>query len=86
MGKGFLTPDTRTLEDFQIPVFKTHPTPVNVSVKPGEKSNADHVGSSVKKKSGISVGSADASAGASRAGTASSPANAVETGCGCVIL
>ena len=34
MGKGILMPDTRTLEDFQIPVFKTHPTPVNVSVKP----------------------------------------------------
>ena len=34
MGKGILMPDTRTLEDCQIPVFKTHPTPVNVSVKP----------------------------------------------------
>lgn len=27
-------PDTRTLEDLQVPVFKTHPTPVNVSVRP----------------------------------------------------
>lgn len=34
MGKGYLMPDTRTLEDCQIPVFKTHPTPINVSVKP----------------------------------------------------
>jgi len=34
MGKGMLMPDTRTLDDCQIPVFKTHPTPVNVSVRP----------------------------------------------------
>ena len=34
MGKGMLQPDARTLEDLQMPVFKTHPTPVNVSVKP----------------------------------------------------
>jgi hypothetical protein len=34
MGKGFLSPDSRTLQDCQIPIFKTHPTPVNVSVKP----------------------------------------------------
>jgi hypothetical protein len=27
-------PDSRTLEDCQVPVFKTHPTPVNVSVRP----------------------------------------------------
>eukprot|EP00540_Astrosyne_radiata_P014470 CAMPEP_0116841144 /NCGR_PEP_ID=MMETSP0418-20121206/10759_1 /TAXON_ID=1158023 /ORGANISM="Astrosyne radiata, Strain 13vi08-1A" /LENGTH=203 /DNA_ID=CAMNT_0004471533 /DNA_START=327 /DNA_END=938 /DNA_ORIENTATION=- len=40
MGKGILMPDTRTLEDCQVPVFKTHPTPVNVSVKP-EVSSVD---------------------------------------------
>ena len=34
MGKGILMPDTRTLEDCQVPIFKTHPTPVNVSVRP----------------------------------------------------
>lgn len=34
MGKGFLMPDTRTLEDCQVPVFQTHPTPINVSVQP----------------------------------------------------
>ena len=36
MGKGFLSPDSRTLQDCQIPIFKTHPTPVNVSVKPSQ--------------------------------------------------
>jgi len=34
MGKGMLTPDTRTLQDCEVPVFKTHPTPINVSIKP----------------------------------------------------
>jgi len=34
MGKGMLIPDTRTLEDCEVPVFKTHPTPVNVAVRP----------------------------------------------------
>lgn len=29
-----LMPDSRSLEDCQVPIFKTHPTPVNVSVKP----------------------------------------------------
>lgn len=34
MGKGFLMPDSRTLQDCQVPVFKTHATPINVSIKP----------------------------------------------------
>merc|ERR1719215_326553 len=34
MGKGILMPDSRTLEDCNVPMFKTHPTPVNVSLKP----------------------------------------------------
>jgi hypothetical protein len=33
MGKGLLTPDSRTLADLEIPSFKTHATPVNVSVR-----------------------------------------------------
>jgi len=34
MGKGILQPDGITLEQCDIPVFKTHATPVNVSIKP----------------------------------------------------
>jgi len=34
MGKGILMPDSKTLADCEVPVFKTHPTPINVSVKP----------------------------------------------------
>lgn len=44
MGKGILMPDSKTLADFQVPVFKTHPTPINVSVKP------DHVVAAEKAK------------------------------------
>ena len=36
MGKGVLTPDNLTLTECQVPVFTTHPTPINVSVKPIE--------------------------------------------------
>lgn len=97
MGKGYLTPDTRTLEDCQIPVFKTHPTPVNVSVKPTEKSRSGDGGEHVKKKGGaahqnnsssVGGGGAAANAATGRAGIASAPSNATETGqgCGCVIL
>jgi len=80
MGKGFLTPDTRTLEDCQIPVFKTHPTPVNVSVKPSTKHHegiVDHF----KKK-----GSAATASGTRTASTALANANETSQGCGCVIL
>mmetsp|Transcript_1657 Transcript_1657/g.2462 ORF Transcript_1657/g.2462 Transcript_1657/m.2462 type:complete len:137 (-) Transcript_1657:114-524(-) len=34
MGKGVLGPSRKTLEECEVPVFLTHPTPVNVSVKP----------------------------------------------------
>jgi len=75
MGKGYLTPDSRTLEDCQIPVFKTHPTPINISVKPEEKSPAE-VSS---KKKGVDAGS-------SAAGSSADNASPTSQGCGCVIL
>jgi hypothetical protein len=34
MGKGVLSPGNLTLQQCDIPVFLTHPTPVNVAVKP----------------------------------------------------
>jgi Ubiquitin-2 like Rad60 SUMO-like len=74
MGKGFLTPDTRTLEDFQIPIFKTHPTPINVSIKPGA-SKTKHHDTVDKNKKGESV----------RAGVAPAAGQATVQGCGCVI-
>lgn len=47
MGKGILMPDSRSLSDCDIPIFKTHPTPVNISVKP--KATATTGGMSLKK-------------------------------------
>jgi hypothetical protein len=79
MGKGYLMPDTRTLEDCQIPVFKTHPTPINVSVRPVGDSADD---GKVKKKKDDSRGSGAASVPASHvAGGA-----VADQGCGCLIL
>lgn len=34
MGKGILGPDNASIEQTELPVFLTHPTPINVSVKP----------------------------------------------------
>lgn len=34
MGKGILGPDNASIETCSLPVFLTHPTPINVSVKP----------------------------------------------------
>ena len=54
MGKGILMPDTRTLQDCEVPVFKTHPTPINVSVRP-ESSDADKSKYGSEKKRGGSL-------------------------------
>jgi hypothetical protein len=70
-------PDTRTLEDCQIPVFKTHPTPVNVSVKPNVKGSA----TDPPTKSGAQT-SGD---GAANSGTRNGTEQASQ-GCACAIL
>lgn len=64
-------PDTRTLEDCQIPKFKTHPTPINVSIRPEVKTTEE-----VKKKSETAA-----------ANRVTMPTQAMTTsqGCGCVI-
>jgi hypothetical protein len=71
-------PDNRTLEDCQIPVFKTHPTPINVSIKPNQ-SPAEEVN---KKKQNESVGGASGTSGR----TSASNAPQAGQGCACVIL
>ena len=78
MGKGFLMPDTRTLEDCQIPVFKTHPTPINVSVRPNHAGKGSG-GETPSKAGGQANGSAadnGTNAGAQQTGQ----------GCACIIL
>ena len=75
MGKGFLMPDSRTLEELQIPVFKTHPTPVNVSVKVNTKSTSG--GESPTKKG---------EAGAEGTALSDVTADQASQGCACTIL
>lgn len=70
MGKGVLSPDSRTMEDCQVPVFSTHATPINVAVKP-----ENIVDAAPEKK---------ASPAANRSGEASTVVAA--QGCMCVIL
>jgi len=79
MGKGYLMPDSRTLEDCQIPVFKTHPTPINVSLKPEDKKVEE-----VNKKGGTEKSNLTGLGG----GNAAAADNAIQTGqgCGCVII
>jgi hypothetical protein len=75
MGKGMLIPDTRTLQDCEVPVFKTHPTPVNVAVRP----KANVADTSNIRKDSISRGG-----GPSR-GTSNRTTEQSGQGCGCVI-
>lgn len=78
MGKGILMPDSRTLEDCEVPVFKTHPTPINVAVRP------ENVGPSSSK------GGAESKrrlGGGNSGGNSGGPSgNQAGTGCGCTIM
>mmetsp|Transcript_41593 Transcript_41593/g.47271 ORF Transcript_41593/g.47271 Transcript_41593/m.47271 type:complete len:206 (-) Transcript_41593:142-759(-) len=76
MGKGMLMPDSRSLEDCQVPVFKTHPTPVNVSVKP------ENILSASEKPSR----SANSNQSLSGLNNSSTRAHTVSQGCACSIL
>ena len=50
MGKGLLGPDIKTLSECGVPIFETHATPVNVSVRPISVKLDDSSG--LKKKEG----------------------------------
>jgi hypothetical protein len=76
MGKGILMPDTRTLEDCQVPVFKTHPTPINVAVRP-EISQVESSKSSGDGKQRATAG------GGNSSGVGGEQ---VSQGCTCIIL
>jgi len=84
MGKGLLMPDTRTLQDCQVPVFKTHPTPINVSVRPeAVETGSSKAGSDNKsgRSGGVTGSGSSPAARASTRGTA-----AADQGCACIIL
>ena len=74
MGKGMLIPDTRTLQDCEVPVFKTHPTPVNVAVRPITSTASNY-------KSGKDGSSRGGPSGSSNHRTTEQSGQ----GCGCVI-
>jgi Ubiquitin-2 like Rad60 SUMO-like len=82
MGKGYLSPDSRTLDDCHIPVFKTHPTPVNVSVKPSTKtiSNNSTSDNNKKKHHNNSSNNANASNNHTANNTSSGNANTTASG------
>lgn len=84
MGKGMLSPDTKTIESFDVPVFKTHPTPVNVAVRP---ENVDLDGGA-KKKGSPKKNSARSPVGAINAGGAGGTGEAEpgSSGCSCIIM
>lgn len=86
MGKGYLMPDTRTLEDCQVPVFKTHPTPINVSIKPPSKAGNEDDKTAKKNRSTSdgTVGASGDSASSLIVGAGGS-STAARQGC-CVIL
>jgi len=78
MGKGILMPDSRTLEDCEVPVFKTHPTPINVAVRPENVgASSSKGGSETKRRLG---GGSTGSSGGGQSG------NQAGTGCGCAIM
>ena len=68
-------PDSRTLQDCEVPVFKTHPTPINVAVRP----IANVAESSKSGKDGGSRG------GGSSGGSNNRTTEQTGQGCGCVI-
>ncbi len=75
-------PDSRTLEDCQVPVFKTHPTPINVSVRPEPEETGVFKGAADSK-----TGRVNPPGGAGSPATRTAPGNAtVDQGCACIIL
>lgn len=70
-------PDTRTLEECQVPTFKTHATPINVSVRPDIVTVE-----SLKSENQRSLSPRRRN---SASNSNSGNSNTVEQGCSCVI-
>ena len=80
MGKGILMPDGKSLKDCEIPVFKTHATPINVSVKP------DYIVSSAKMSLLDGNGRSTFNGGNLSGSSSRNGENGVNQGCSCLIL
>lgn len=100
MGKGLLMPDTKSLAACEVPVFKTHATPINVSVRPdymGSAQTSQKGGSHFKGGGGSSHtlssssninnnnGGGSGNGRRSRRGGPEAQAG-VDQGCSCVVL
>ncbi|KAL3797853.1 hypothetical protein HJC23_006891 [Cyclotella cryptica] len=83
MGKGILMPDSKTLQAANVPVFKTHPTPINVSVRPEEKRESVKHGGNAVTSSRI-VGARDFPGGGAGNGDERGSGNS-SAGCCCVV-
>lgn len=83
MGKGILMPDTRSIQDCSVPVFKTHATPINVAVTPEHivPGGASAAGKVAKGSRAGGAGAGGSGGSGSRNGTMAT----ASTGCGCVI-
>lgn len=76
-------PDTRSLKDCEIPVFKTHPTPINVSMLPDTAKTSKPT----KKKKEISSSNIAGGRSTSTGGISSSNQTPqADQGCTCVVL
>ena len=88
MGKGILMPDTRSIQDCSVPVFRTHATPINVAVTPehivigGGAASGSKVAKGSRAGAGAGAGGSGSGGSGSRSGTT---ATASTGGCGCVI-
>lgn len=83
MGKGLLMPNSRTLRDCEVPQFKTHATPINVSIRP------ENIPLNTSKDSGgggSGSGGSGRGSGGNRNSTSGSTSNSTATAGCCVIL
>jgi hypothetical protein len=80
MGKGMLSPDTKTLSAADVPVFKTHPTPVNVAVRPENNDLVGKKGPQTKITPGVIGAGGNTADGAGVRGP-----EPVASGCACVV-
>ena len=80
-------PDTRTLEDCQVPVFKTHPTPINVSVRPETLDYGSSKGGGDGKsgRGSITGGSGGGGGGSSAGRNSPGGSGSTDQGCACII-
>lgn len=80
MGKGMLSPDSKTLQGADVPIFKTHPTPVNVAVRP------EHIEGGGKKSSPKKRDTGSSGGGGNHSGGGAGGPEPGSSGCSCVIL